>query len=74
MPIYEFRCNRCDSVFDAKRSMAQSDEPIECPNGHSEVVRLLPMFSATGRHALGPTACGSPVAGACGGSCACGVS
>ncbi len=30
MPLYEFRCDTC-GVFDAWRTMAESDQPAVCP-------------------------------------------
>jgi putative FmdB family regulatory protein len=71
MPVYEFRCTTCATVFDERRGMAEADAPAACPAGHVGATRLLPVFATTGR-AAGPSgACGAPVAGGCGGGCAC---
>ena len=54
--------------------MADADDPAVCPDGHVGVTRLLPVFATIGRDAGdGPTGelCGAPVAGGCGGGCAC---
>ncbi len=54
--------------------MADADAPTVCPDGHVGAVRLLPVFAATGLAAEpGPAGgmCGAPVAGGCGGGCAC---
>jgi len=68
MPIYEFRCQRCDERFEERRLMHDADAPAVCPNGHREVARLLPVFATTGFAAPTP-ACG-PAGGCCGGACA----
>ncbi len=64
MPVYDFRCRTCDTVFDERRPMADADEPAACPQGHVGAVRLLPIFAATGLAS-------QPSAGGCGGACAC---
>jgi hypothetical protein len=52
--------------------MAQADAPARCPDGHVGARRLLPVFATTGL-AAEPAGgvCGAPVAGGCGGGCAC---
>jgi putative FmdB family regulatory protein len=66
MPTYEYRCRTCDAVFERRRSMSEADDPVTCPDGHPEVVRLLSAFASVS--ALGG---GDAPAGPCGGSCAC---
>lgn len=40
MPIYEYECQVCGTVFEKRQSF--SDEPqADCPNGHKETRRLL---------------------------------
>ena len=40
MPIYEYECLDCGTVFEKRQSF--SDEPkADCPQGHSETRRLL---------------------------------
>ena len=74
MPTYEFRCRTCDTTFDLRRSMADSDAPATCPDGH-EAVRQLSSFAAiTGGSS--PSRSNLPMAppsggGGCGGACAC---
>jgi len=41
MPIYEFRCQRCDERFELRRPMRDADAPATCALGHAEVTRLL---------------------------------
>jgi putative FmdB family regulatory protein len=72
MPIYEYRCRTCAAVYDARRTMAEADAPATCPSGHLGAVRLLPMFATVGASSAEPAGmCGAPVAGGCGGGCAC---
>ena len=49
MPIYEYRCIRCDNLFD-KLQNPDDDEPV-CPVCGSEVMRI---FSPIGLHFKGP--------------------
>jgi len=69
MPIYEFRCKRCDVRFEERRTMQGADAPATCPNGHDEVSRLLPVFATTGLATQGGSPCASGSA-CCGGACA----
>jgi putative FmdB family regulatory protein len=66
MPLYEYRCRDCDTVFDARRPMAEADAPTLCPDGHTRVTRLLSVFATTGRAQTGPAA-----QAPCGPACAC---
>ena len=34
MPIYEYRCTTCDTVYERRRAMAEADAPSHCPGGH----------------------------------------
>ena len=72
MPLYEYRCRTCETVYEQRRTMADADAPATCPQGHVGAARLLPVFATVGS-APPPVggACGSPVAGGCGGGCAC---
>jgi putative FmdB family regulatory protein len=73
MPVYEFRCITCHTVYDDRRPMADADAPATCPAGHTGAARLLPLFAATGLATAPPPGglCGAPQAGGCGGGCAC---
>jgi putative FmdB family regulatory protein len=76
VPVYEFRCSTCHTVFEERRPMADADAPTICPDGHPGARRLLPVFATTGRAAepapaAGGGLCGAPVAGGCGSGCAC---
>jgi putative FmdB family regulatory protein len=67
MPLYEYRCHRCDDVFEVRRPMSASDHPAACPDGHADTVRLLSMFASTGA----ATERAAPSGGCCGGGCGC---
>ncbi|MFC2031523.1 FmdB family zinc ribbon protein [Chloroflexota bacterium] len=40
MPIYEYACRQCGSHFDLLQRFGDP-RPASCPNGHSDVQRLL---------------------------------
>lgn len=70
MPVYEYYCSRCSTKFELLRSMARSDEPARCPNGHPDATRTLSVFAAIGGAAGGAAGAASDVPS--GGGCACG--
>ena len=39
MPIYEYRCTKCGSVFDRMTSIGDSSVAT-CPNGHTDTSRV----------------------------------
>jgi len=71
VPLYEYRCRTCDERFEARRAMADADDPVACPHGHTATVRLLAAFAATGRAGSGPAPGPVPAAGGCGAGCGC---
>lgn len=77
MPLYEFRCRTCDTVFTERRPMSRSSDPATCPDGHDDARRVLSVFATAGKGASSPSdssAALSPAAwsgGGCGGGCAC---
>jgi putative FmdB family regulatory protein len=74
MPLYEYRCQTCDTRFEARRTVDDADAPLPCPDGHLNAVRLLSVFAATGRAPVGGSLpAGRPAAGGapCGPSCMC---
>jgi putative FmdB family regulatory protein len=49
MPLYEFRCKKCDQQFE-KIVFAGDQEPIKCPRcGAPKPDRLLSVFSSSTR-------------------------
>jgi putative FmdB family regulatory protein len=71
VPVYEYKCATCDAAFEQRRSMADADAPVTCPQGHAEVKRLLSVFAAGGRAESGGSAMPAPSGGGYGGHCAC---
>jgi putative FmdB family regulatory protein len=48
MPLYEYRCNDCESIFDELRPIRVADSPIKCPAcGSSATSRKLSLFAAS---------------------------
>jgi putative FmdB family regulatory protein len=75
VPVYEYRCAACDTTFERRVAMADADV-VQCPDGHSQVRRLLSVFATSGRTApaapaLATPATATPATGGCGGHCAC---
>jgi putative FmdB family regulatory protein len=73
MPLYEYRCRTCDDTFELRRSMAESNQPATCPEGHGDAVKLLSVFASVGGASGQPTSSVSAPAtgGGCGSSCGC---
>jgi putative FmdB family regulatory protein len=67
VPLYDFRCRTCDETFEVRRTMAEADEPVACPEGHADTLRLLPVVSLGGRADIPAAA----PAGGCGAGCVC---
>ena len=40
MPKYDFRCSKCDSVFEAFRGFAQGTDGVVCPDDGEPAIRL----------------------------------
>ena len=74
MPTYEHRCRTCDTRFEVRRPMAEAGEPVTCPAGHDDTVRLLSSFASVGASSLGSGPAPAPAGGGgcCGGACGCG--
>jgi putative FmdB family regulatory protein len=47
MPLYEYYCQQCDEVFEALRSIRESDRPAVCPRCGGEAERIMPTSFAT---------------------------
>ena len=76
MPLYEYRCPECETTFEARRSMAECSDPIDCPNGHAGSRRLLSVFASTGAASSSTSASAPPATrpaghGCGGGMCGC---
>lgn len=67
MPIYEYRCPRCDREF---QKLVYGQPAVSCPSCQSPDVRRVPSLFGIGTSA-GPAA-SAPAAGCCGpGGCGC---
>jgi putative FmdB family regulatory protein len=70
MPSYDYRCRHCGDTFEIKRSIHAAAEPVTCPSGHDDTVKLLSTISvAVGGRATAGVAAGSTGGGCCGGGC-----
>ena len=47
MPIYEFRCTKCGSDFEVKRSFSESSAPATCPRCGGLGEKLASVFAST---------------------------
>ncbi len=70
MPIYEYRCRDCDSVFE--KILFRETDDAACPScSGRELERLLSTFAVTGEaprrleRESGPCHCGAPRRGMC---------
>lgn len=66
MPRYEYRCRTCEDTFEVNRPMAESSAPADCPDGHSDTVKLLSAV-AVGGTSSAPAAPMGGGGGCCGG-------
>lgn len=72
MAFYEYKCRDCESTFELRRSMSEADAPATCPDGHTNAVRLLSVFAATGvSSGSGSSPSPMPSGGGCGSACGC---
>jgi putative FmdB family regulatory protein len=57
MPIYEYKCNKCGSVFSELRSITEID-PAKCDKCESDDTRkLISSFATSGSKTSGPSNC-----------------
>ena len=73
VPVYEYRCNDCRSVFEVLRPMAERELAAVCPGCESRA--SMPLISRVALNASGPSEPSrAPSSGggcACGGACSC---
>lgn len=74
MPLYEYRCAECHTLFEKLRPMSQASLPIACSAcGSSATCRALSLFSALSKSSGGASQRVSGTGGGCGscggGSC-----
>jgi putative FmdB family regulatory protein len=73
MPIYEYLCKDCNTVFDALRGMGHADDDIACARCSSgNTVRKISLFAAhsqnrvvAGRSSGGCASCASGACSSC---------
>ncbi|UCE04325.1 MAG: zinc ribbon domain-containing protein [bacterium] len=47
MPIYEYKCKKCENLFDVIQSIGASNENLNCPTcGEPKPVRIFSTFGA----------------------------
>lgn len=72
MPIYEYRCNACDKIFER---LVRGDTSIACPSCQSASVARVISLPARPAGSTGPadfSSLGPPKGGGCGGGgCGC---
>lgn len=77
MPLYEFQCRECDTVFTKRRTFANSHVTAPCECGSDDTFKLLSTiaFSVGGasRASSSSQSIDLPMmgGGCCGGSCGC---
>ena len=69
MPRYDYRCRACGRTFEVSRPMADASAPADCPDGHTDTVKLLSTVAVA---SSGGAAGAAPGGGCCGGACGCG--
>ena len=75
MALYEYLCLDCETSFEVRRAMSDTDGAVTCPSGHTDVRRKLSTFVSVGSRANSSvSSAGSvgPAGGCCGGACGCG--
>jgi len=67
MPLYEFECRQCSTVFEELVRMGSTGEGLNCPScGHEEIRKKMSTFSGRATGDNGTHHC---VGGGCGGDC-----
>jgi len=46
MPVYEYRCPKCDTDFELMPRMSEINEPALCPRCGSKAERLISVFAS----------------------------
>ena len=67
MPIYEYRCRKCETVFEALRPLGDDGRKLACPKcGVKAPEKIFSVFAASSSASSGGEGCGNS-AGACAG-------
>ena len=68
MPIYEFKCNKCDHKFEAMRLSSDGFKDVKCPKcGGKQVTKEMSSFAKPAAPVSAPPCGGTPPMGGCGG-------
>jgi putative FmdB family regulatory protein len=60
MPLFDFRCPKCQTIFERRVLLAARDEPVECPAcGSLTKDRLVALPAAMARGENQPAATGT---------------
>ena len=72
MPLYEFRCEKCENVIERLCRVGTNGKDLKCPNcGGAKMRRLMSVFSARTKGEGGSsTSVGSSCASCTSGNCA----
>jgi putative FmdB family regulatory protein len=71
MPVYEYRCVRCERCFETLGTIATRDAEVSCPScGQADARRLISTFASISPDGAGVDA-GGGCCGGSGGGCAC---
>ena len=75
MPVYEYVCDKCETKFEALRTVSRMDEPAPCPKGHGSSRRVMSRFAALTKDEYGAAepVGGGGGCGGCDGGCTCGA-
>jgi putative FmdB family regulatory protein len=70
MPVYEYRCSTCVTVFERLGAIADRDDVSDCPScGRRGAQRLLATFATIGSTFAVEGGPGPAAGGCCGGGC-----
>ncbi len=73
MPVYDYRCRQCGTLYDVYHKVREVKEDVVCPSCHSqEHTKLMsvPGVSVATKAAERPSSCACEMGGACcGGAC-----
>ncbi|MBI5636472.1 MAG: zinc ribbon domain-containing protein [Nitrospinae bacterium] len=70
MPIYEFKCKKCDHKFEQLRLSSAGFKDVACPKcGGKQVTKEMSSFAASVPASSAPPCGGSPKGGCGGGMC-----
>lgn len=74
MALYEYICRECETTFEVRRPMRDTDSNVTCPVGHDNVRRKISVFASVGGSAESATGGldSMGAGGCCGGACGCG--